>query len=334
MKHKKILFFFIFFMLFTIFQASSIVIKLGSLAPKGSPWERALNMLQAEWSRISNGSVTLRLYSGGTVGSESDMLRKIRIGQLNAAGLSSPGLSEIFPGIFSIYVPMLVRSNEEYAYLMEKMVPILNEEFENNGYKTLFWMHTGWVYLYSRNRVISPNDLRPQKIWAGEGDPEVMEAWRRMGCIPVALSLEDVTIQLQTGGIDAFVSSPLWVLSLDLYDVATHMNNLKWAPFSGAIAIDTRIWNRIDEDMRNELEQAAQEIADSMKEEWFAIEDDAINTMERYGLTINNVPNSLSDDWAEFIDTGFLYVLENNYDMQYYNMAVQILEEYRQQHSY
>ena len=334
MRHKKILLFCILFMLLAIFQASSIIIKLGSLAPKGSPWELALNRLQAEWTRISNGSITLRLYSGGTVGSESDMLRKIRIGQLNAAALTSSGLSEIFPGIFSIYIPLLVHTNEEYAYLMDRMIPILNEEFENNGYKTLFWMHTGWVYLYSRDRVISPDDLRLQKIWAGEGDPEIMEAWRRTGCIPVALSLEDVTIQLQTRGVDAFISSPLWVLSLDLYDVATHMNNLKWAPFSGAIAIDTRIWNRIDRGLRNELEQAAQEIADSMKNEWFVIEDDAIDTMERYGLTINDVPNSLSDDWSEFINTGFLYVLENNYDMRYYNMAIQILEEYRQQNGY
>jgi len=332
MRHKKFLLFCIIFMIFAIFQASSLIIKLGSLAPKGSPWELALNRLQAEWARISNGSVTLRLYSGGTVGSESDMLRKMRIGQLNAAGLTGPGLSDIFPGIFSIYIPRLAHNNEEYAYLMERMIPILNEEFEENGFKTLFWMHTGWVYLFSRNRVVYPNDLRPQKMWVGEGDPEIMEAWRRMGCTPVPFSLEDVVIQFQTRGVDAMVSSPLWVLSLDLYDVADNMNSLKWAPFPGAIAIDTRIWNRIDAGLRVQLEEAAQDIAESMKDDWFEIEDDAIDTMERYGLTINNVPQDYHDDWTDFINTGFLYVLENYYDMQYYNMAIQILEEYRRQH--
>ena len=61
------------------------------------------------------------------------------------------------------------------------------------------------------------------------------------------------------------------------------------------------------------------------------LEDDAIITMEQYGLTINDVPQSSYDEWTEFINTGWLYVLENHYDMQYYNMAVQILEEYRQQ---
>lgn len=331
MKQKKILLVCLVFMILNIFQASSLVIKLGSLAPKGSPWELALNKLQAEWARISNGRVTLRLYSGGTVGTETDMLRKIRIGQLNAAGLTGPGLEEIFPGIFSIYIPLLAQTNEEYAYLMERMIPVLNEEFEENGFKTLFWMHTGWVYLFSRNRVVFPDDLRPQKIWAGDGDEETMEAWRRMNCIPVPFSIEDAVIQFQTRGVDALISSPLWILSVDLYNITKNMNSLKWAPFPGAIAIDIRIWDRIDANLRRELEEAAEEIAESMRDDWFEMEDDAISTMQRYGLIINNVPENSYEEWQDFINTGFLHVLSKNYDMKYYNMAVDILEEYRNQ---
>jgi TRAP-type C4-dicarboxylate transport system substrate-binding protein len=215
---------------------------------------------------------------------------------------------------------------------MERMIPVLNEEFEENGFKTLFWMHTGWIYLFSRDRVVYPKDLYPQKMWAGEGDEKFMEAWRRMGCIPVPFSTEDAVIQFQTKGVDALISSPLWILSVDLYNITNNMNSLKWAPFPGAIAIDIRIWERINSSLRNELEEAAAEIADSMKDDWFDMEDDAIETMERYGLVINNVPENAYGQWEDFINTGYIYVLENNYDMRYYNMAVDILDEYRNSH--
>ena len=71
--------------------AWGLTIKLGSLAPSGSPWDKGLCRLGAEWQKISNGTVEPKIYPGGIVGDESDMTRKMRIGQLNAAGLSGRG---------------------------------------------------------------------------------------------------------------------------------------------------------------------------------------------------------------------------------------------------
>ncbi len=64
--------------------APGITIKLGSLAPAGSPWELGLKRLAAEWEKISGGTVTVKIYAGGVAGDEPDMIRKVRIGTLNA----------------------------------------------------------------------------------------------------------------------------------------------------------------------------------------------------------------------------------------------------------
>jgi len=93
--------------------AAGQVIKLGTLAPAGSPWEQALRKLAGDWSRLSIGRVSLRIYPGGVAGDEDDMLRKIRIGQLNAAALSGPGLSTIVPGVLALQVPLLVTDDDE-----------------------------------------------------------------------------------------------------------------------------------------------------------------------------------------------------------------------------
>ena len=86
-------------------QAATTV-KLATLVPEGSLWDRELKSMGQEWKAATDGRVDLRIYPGGVAGSEEDVLRKIRIGQLQAATLTVVGLSEIDPAfnVFSISV--------------------------------------------------------------------------------------------------------------------------------------------------------------------------------------------------------------------------------------
>ena len=317
------------FILFFCISAFSLNIKLGSLAPKGTFWSNALYRLQSDWLNLSNGKINLKIYTGGSVGDESDMLRKMRIGQLNAAAVTAPALANIFPGIFSIYIPQLVKNEEEYDYLISKMKPLLNQEFENKGYKILFWVQTGWIYLFSNNPVTEPEDLQPLRIWAGEGDKDTIEAWEQMGCNPIPVKMIDLVLQLQTNRIDALVSSPIYVLSYDLYQITGYMNGLKWAPFPGALVIDMRTWNRIDTDLQDRLQAKAQEIADSLQIESIEKEKEAISTMTNYGLVVNDISDETAARWKTLIDSGFLYIVENRYNIEYYEQAVRYVEEFR-----
>ncbi len=105
--------------------AAALTIKMGSLAPTGSPWEAGLKTIAAEWARLSGNDVTLKLYAGGIVGDEPDMIRKIRIGQLDAAAITVSGLNGIFSGVKALVLPAVpqhrrgarVRAREDEAVL-------------------------------------------------------------------------------------------------------------------------------------------------------------------------------------------------------------------------
>src|SRR4051812_40328499 len=71
--------------------AGTVVVKMGTVAPDGSPWETLLKEMGEQWRTISHGAVQLRIYPGGVLGDESDMVKKLRIGQLQAVGLSGAG---------------------------------------------------------------------------------------------------------------------------------------------------------------------------------------------------------------------------------------------------
>ena len=71
--------------------AGAAKIKLATLAPDGSPWHRLLQEMGDRWQRETDGRVRLVIYPGGVAGDDGDTLRKIRIGQLQAATLTVNG---------------------------------------------------------------------------------------------------------------------------------------------------------------------------------------------------------------------------------------------------
>ena len=78
-------------------RAQTTVVKLATLVPEGSVWDKALRDMGAEWTSSTQGRVSLRVYPGGVAGDEPDVVRKMRIGQLQAAAITTAGLASIDP---------------------------------------------------------------------------------------------------------------------------------------------------------------------------------------------------------------------------------------------
>ena len=91
--------------LFSTQYAEAQTIKLGTLAPDGSPWYTSLRDMDERWKEASNDEVRLKIYPGGILGDEADMIRRMRIGKLHAATLTAVGLGQIIPEINAIQIP-------------------------------------------------------------------------------------------------------------------------------------------------------------------------------------------------------------------------------------
>lgn len=310
-------------------QAGAQTVKLGTLAPAGSPWECGLRRLAADWSRISGGRVCLKIYAGGVVGDEDDMLRKIRVGQLNAAALSGPGLSTIVPGVLTLQVPQLARSDEELDALMDRMTPAFAKQFEQKGFKLLAWTLAGWAYVFAREPALVPDQLRRQKLWVWQGRPDEARAWRDLGFQPVTLASTDVLLQLQTGGVDAFVTSPLVAAANQYFAMADDMTDLKMAPFVGGLLVSLRVWDSIPPDLRLALQSAAEQMTASYKKQFQGADAEAIEVMKKHGLTVHPVSEAARDEWRRFFGDSAPALLGRQFDSQALEAAQRHLEDLR-----
>jgi TRAP-type C4-dicarboxylate transport system substrate-binding protein len=275
------------------------VIKLGTLAPEGSPWHEALREIGERWSALSGGEIELRIYPGGVAGNEGDSIRKMRVGQLQAAALSSRGLSDLAPSFGAYLLPMVLASYEELDYVLTRHRPALEAELEANGYKAIAWGDAGFVHFFTQRPVARPDDLKTQRLFWWETGDVYIEAWKDAGFQPVPLSSTELHTALQSGLINAFGAPPLAALSFQWFPLAPHMTRLNWSPLLGVTVVKLDVWNKIPERLRAQMLQAAEDAGASQKSATRELSDQAIAVMQQHGLTVHDVPAEAMREWEE-----------------------------------
>jgi TRAP-type C4-dicarboxylate transport system substrate-binding protein len=266
--------------------SAQVVIKLGTLAPQGSTWHELLKDMAQRWEQASGGKVKLRIYPGGAQGSEGDMVRKIGIGQLQAGSISSVGMHDIVPEPQALSVPFLYDDEQQVECALEKLRPKLEAALDKRGLVALQWSRVGAIDLFCSKPYPTPAEAKDAKVWAWEGDPKSVDAYRAAGLHPVVLSSSDIVPSLQTGMIDCVPNVPLYVLTTRLFERAKYMMDVPWSYMIGATLVRKDAWEKIPADLRPKLLAIAAELGAKVDAEVKRLNEDAVAAMQKQGLTL------------------------------------------------
>lgn len=266
--------------------AEQVTIKLGTLAPQGSTWHDILKDLAQRWEEASKGQVRLRVYAGGAQGSEGDMVRKMGIGQLQAVAISNVGMHDVIPEPQAFSIPFLFDDEAQMECAFEKMRPRLDEALARRDLVALQWSRVGTIYLFCDKPRRTPAEAGKAKVWAWEGDPKSVDAYRAAGLHPVVLSATDIVPSLQTGMIDCVPNVPIYVLTARLHDRANHMMDAPWSHMVGATLVRKDAWERIAPAVRTKLADIAVELGKKVDAEVKRLNADAIAAMKKQGMRV------------------------------------------------
>ncbi len=274
------------FLFGSLAHAEEVVIKLGTVAPRGSTWHTILQEMGQKWSEASGGLVKLKVYPGGTLGNEGDMVKKMRIGQLQSAALTTIGLHEISPDPQAIDVPLMVDSFATYDYIIGKLRPRLEKALYDKGYVVLNWAEVGFVRLFSTKRYSTMAEFQSAKVFTWEGDPGSADAWRAAGFHPVVLSSTDIVPSLNTGLIDTVAMAPLYAFQSRIFEKAKYMLDLPWSILTGATVVKKDAWDKIAPDVQKKLLAIADDYGKRVATEVRRMDSEALSTMKQQGLTL------------------------------------------------
>jgi len=198
-------------------DGDQMVFKVGTLAPKGTPWLNVPEtMLIPRMEALSNGKITLKLYGGGVMGEDIDILRKIDIGQLDVCGATTLGMLAASPETAVFMLPGLFNNHDEVDYIYKKFRKRLDAGFEEKGYILAALIDTGYFHIYSKNRVNSLADLRKQKVITCWGTVE-STVFNELGISAIPVAVPEAISALSTGLGDTALAPSAWMLGMQAY---------------------------------------------------------------------------------------------------------------------
>jgi TRAP-type C4-dicarboxylate transport system substrate-binding protein len=230
--------------------AGEVELKLATIAPDGSHWMRAMRAAADEIKSRTDGRVAIKFYPGGVMGNDAQVLRKLRIGQLQGGAFTASGLAERYNALNLYGIPLLFRSLDEVDYVRERMDPVLMHGLEQAGFVSFGFVEGGFARLMAKVPVRSVDDMRRRKAWVPEGDEISFRAMESLGLSPVVLPVTDVLTGLQTGLLDIVAASPVAALVLQWHTKVNYMTDLPVLYSMGVVAIDARAWSRVGADDR------------------------------------------------------------------------------------
>lgn len=279
-----------------------VVVKMATLAPEGSSWYRVLQGMGEDWKKASGGAVTLRIYPGGVAGDEDAMIRKMRIGQLQAAAITGIGLAYLDKAFYALHIPMMYASDEEFDFVRDRYAPVLEKHMEDRGFVILNWGDAGWVHFFSTVPVVAPEDAKALRLFMWSGDTTLIQLYKETGFHPVPLATSDLLPSLQTGMVDGFASTPLAALAFQWFGLAPNMADLRWAPLTGATVITKAAWEKIPAGVRPKLMEASRDAGRKLRLEIRRLNQEATEVMVKNGLKIHKVPPDARTQWRKIVE--------------------------------
>jgi TRAP-type C4-dicarboxylate transport system substrate-binding protein len=159
--------------------------------------------------------------------------------------------------------------------------------------------------------------------------PLRLEIWRRLGFNAFSLSINDLLAGLQTGMADACYAPLLAAASFQWFGAVRYMPALPVAPVLGGVLFSQAALAGVPADLRPALLEAFRGLERSLNDRMAALEQEALEAMQRHGLEVVPVSAEAAAQWRELASSGAGLVIGRSVSRESYDWARGLLEQYR-----
>jgi TRAP-type C4-dicarboxylate transport system substrate-binding protein len=231
--------------------AAPTVLKVGSLAPRESPWGQILRVWMKAVKERTHGEVELELFWNATQGDEPAQMSKLKTGQLDGAVVSAVGLGMVDPNVNVLQIPGLYASWAQLDLVRDALKPRFDRTFQAAGYELLGWGDVGLDHLMSKGfPVRTPQDLKGKRPWVWREDPVLYPFFQAAGVVPVPTSVPEAVTELSTGNVNIMSVAALVAEQLQWSPRLDHLNLMVMAPNIGGVVFSRARLDALKPDQR------------------------------------------------------------------------------------
>ncbi len=308
----------------------AVVLKIATLSPEGSDWMKVLRQSAKEIDNQTSGRIKLKIYSGGVMGDDKAVMRKMRIGQLQGAVLTSGGLVNSYKDIGIYGLPMLFRDQAEVDSVRAQIDPALMAGMNEKGFIGFGLAGVGFAYPMSQIRATSVGEVRKMKIWTPDNDLGALTAFEAFEISPIPLPYGDVLMGLQTGLINGIAAPPVGTLVLQWHTQVSYALDLPLLYVYGSFVLSKKSFEKLSQTDRvivsDILEEAVRRVDTSAK-----LDDlEAKEALTRQDIEWLKPSDRDFEEWEKLAEVSRNALVQDDYvSDSLYRQVLSILEKSR-----
>jgi TRAP-type C4-dicarboxylate transport system substrate-binding protein len=300
-------------------ETGAEVIKLGTLAVKGSSWGNVFEKMDEELQAESKGTLKFKFYFGRD---ESDLLELLQNKQIDAASMTTVGLGLILPEVYVLQIPFLFSTYEEVDYVIHGLTGDFSTLFKQKNYLLLGWGETGFIYLFSKDPIRTQTDLQKTKLWVRTEDPISRAFAMSSGNRPISLSVESVKHSLENGDVETVYNSPLGCIAFHWYPHVKYLTDLRLVAGLGATLIHRDRFSRLSSRQQNLLQKISAKYHQQLVSVIRKDNQESLQILKDQGITVLSVPHQEKVKWQQIA-----LRIQNRFTGEYYD--TELLEKIR-----
>jgi TRAP-type C4-dicarboxylate transport system substrate-binding protein len=307
---------------------AATILKLATMAPDGSIWMQALADAKAEIETATAGAVKVKIYPGGIMGSEQDVLFKIKTGQLHGGGFLGYAIGVVCPDAGALMFPMVFRNYDEVDRTLDTMRPFLDARTRAAGFETLGWTEVGFSYAYSVKPISSLETLRATKVW-GLDSPMLMELFAAAGIASIPADVTDVLTALQTGLLETVFGPPTAAVAVQWHTKIRYGNALRLTYAVGGVFLSGAAWNSVPaahrETVRAVFDKHCRQLTPKVRQS----DVEALDFMRGQGIQILEPTPETRAAFEQVAATALQQVKGQDFSAEVWDLLQQTLREIR-----
>jgi TRAP-type transport system periplasmic protein len=301
-------------------------IKLATVVPDGSIWDKNLRQMADEWKEATGGRVTVTVFGGASQGDEATVLRKMRLDALQAASFTAVGLGSIDAAFNMFDVPFFFESYDELNDVTAKLTPTIAKRLDAKGFVLLNWGHGGWTQLFTKRPVKTLDDLKGIKLYTSAGNDRMVQWFKANGFQPRPMAMTDIMTGLTTGMIEGLPTPALAAQLFQWYRQTPYMLDIGLAPVVGASIITKKAWNSIGAGDRPKLLASAAGVEKRLQIDVPKQDQAAVAELMKRGVTVTKANGA---EWRTQADALAKTMRGEMVPPDIFDLATKARDEYR-----
>ncbi len=267
----------------------TIEMKIATIAPEGTPWEKQLRKMRRYVQENTGGRVRVKMFMGGALGGEKALVRRTSQGSIQVFGGSTAALGSLVPELNVIEAPYLFDNTTQADRALDSAAVLgqVNTLVEARGFKFAFWAENGFRSWFTRERAIrNPADLQGLRMRSQEAFVH-LSSYRAFGANPVPIDVPNVLTSLRTNAVDGFDNTPLFAFATSWYQAAQHLNVSEHSYQPGIIVYSKRWFDGLPADIQTVLTNVPPSLVAEGRQSVRSMDPVLIRNLERYGIQVH-----------------------------------------------